>query len=189
MAGTSPATRLTYDDLMAMFPEPDRVYRELICGELVELTPSPLIPHQQVITRLVVSLGVHLENHPEQGNVFTAPLDVVLTPHDVVEPDLLVVLADQRDILTDKHVHGAPAIVVEVHSRSSRKRDQTLKRDLYDRQGVREYWMVDPDRNQVIVCRREANGSFPLAATLDASETLTTALLPGWSLSLAKLFA
>ena len=183
------ATRLTYDDLVAMFPEDDRVRRELIDGELF-VTPSPFVRHQRLVLRLSVSIGVHLEAHPDQGEAFTAPLDVVMTPHDVVEPDLFVVLGGQREILTDKHIHGAPALVIEILSPGTRKRDQTLKRQLFDREGVREYWMVDPDRNRVIVHRRAADGSFPLATTLEAGrgDTLSTPLLPGWGLSLDQLF-
>lgn len=180
-------TRLTYDDLVAMFPAEDGLRRELVDGELF-VTPSPFVRHQQLVWRLSVSIGVHLEAHPDQGDAFTAPLDVVMTPHDVVEPDLLVVLGDQREILTDKHIHGAPALVIEILSPGTRKRDQTLKRQLFDREGVREYWMVDPDGNRVIVYRRAADGSFPLVNTLDANETLTTPLLPGWSLALGALF-
>lgn len=186
MASTS-STKLTYDDLVAMFPDEDGVRRELIGGELF-VTPSPFIRHQRIVGRLGRSLGNYLEAHPDVGEALSSPLDCIMTAHDVVEPDVLVVLSDQN-VLTEKHIHGAPAIVVEVHSPGTRKRDQTLKRDLFDRQGVREYWMVDPERNQVIVCRRGVDGSFPLAATLAANKTLTTPLLPGWSLSLAKLFA
>lgn len=189
MENTSRATGLTYDDLMAMFPEPDRVHRELIGGELFEMTPSPLIPHQRLVTRLALALGNHLEAQPEQGEVFVAPLDVVLTADDVVQPDLFVVLADQRGILTDKHVHGAPALVIEVLSPSTRLHDQRLKWGLFERQGVREFWMIDPECEQVFVYRRAADDSFPLTETLDSSKTLTTPLLPGWSLSLSKLFA
>jgi len=182
--------KLTYDDLVAMFPDEDGVRRELIDGALF-VTPSPFIQHQRLVQRLALSLGNHLEDHPDQGEVFTAPLDVVMTPHDVVEPDVLIALGDQRDILTAKHVHGAPGIVVEVLSPSTRKRDLTIKRQLFDREGVREYWIVDPDRNSVVVFRRAADGSLPLTVTLDAKDaaTLTTSLLPGWQLSLERLFA
>lgn len=181
------ATRLTYDDLVAMFPEDDRVHRELIGGEIF-VTPSPVIRHQRLAMRLAFSLATHLEAHPDQGEVFIARLDVVMTPYDVVEPDLLVVLDDQQDIVSDKNIRGAPGLVIEVLSPSTQKRDQTLKRQLFDREGVREYWMVDPDRNRVIVHRRAADGSFPLVTTLDTNETLTTPLLPGWGLPLHKLF-
>jgi len=184
---TGSATRLTYDDLVAMFPEGDRLRHELIAGEHF-VTPSPTNRHQELSMRLTLSIGVHLEGHSEQGKLYAAPFDVVMTPYDVVEPDLLVVLGDQLHILTEANVKGAPGLVVEILSPGTRKRDQTLKRQLFDREGVREYWMVDPDRNQVIVLRRAADGSFPLAATLDANETLTTPLLPGWGLALGQLF-
>lgn len=181
--------RLTYDDLVAMFPEDDGVHRELIDGEIF-VTPSPFIRHQRLVIRLTTALANHLAAHPGQGEVFGSPLDVVMTPYDVVEPDVLVVLDDQLDVLTDKHIHGAPGIVVEILSKGTRKRDLTIKRQLFDREGVREYWIVDPDRNTVTVHRRAADGSFPLAATLSAkaAETLTTPLLPGWELQLERLF-
>ena len=181
--------RLTYDDLVAMFPDEDGVRRELIDGELF-VTPSPLVRHQRLVWRLTLSIGSHLEAHPEQGEAFGSPLDVVMTPNDVVEPDLLVILRDQLDILTATHIHGAPGIVIEILSPSTRTRDLTIKRQLFDREGVREYWIVDPDRNSVAVYRRGADGSFPLAITLEAknAERLTTPLLPGWELQLERLF-
>ena len=181
--------RLTYDELVAMFPEDDGVHRELIDGEIF-VTPSAVTRHQRLSMRLALSLGIYLDLHRNQGEVFTARFDVVLTPYDVVEPDLLVVLGDQQDILTEKNVQGAPGLIIEILSPSTRKRDLTLKRQLFDREGVREYWIVDPDRNSVAVHRRANDGAFPLAATLDAKhgEMLTSPLLPGWELSLLRLF-
>ena len=181
--------KLTYDDLVAMFPDEDGVRRELIDGELF-VTPSPIIRHQRVALRLSTALANHLAAHPNQGEVFAAPLDVVMTPHNVVEPDLFVVLGNQRDILTEKHVHGVPGIVIEVLSPGTRKRDLTIKRQLFDRQGVREYWIVDPDRNSVSVYRRGSDGALPLTTTLEAKDgnTLTTPLLRGWALPLESFF-
>jgi Uma2 family endonuclease len=181
--------RLTYDDLVAMFPEDDGVHRELIDGEIF-VTPSAVTRHQRLSVRLALSLGNHLELHPNQGEVFTARFDVVLTAYDVLEPDLLVVLGDQRAILTERNVQGAPGLVIEILSPSTRKRDLTLKRRLFDREGVREYWIVDPEGNSVAVYRRTAEGTMPLSTTLTAGngETLTTELLPGWELPLERFF-
>lgn len=181
--------RLTYDDLVSMFPEDDGVHRELIDGEIF-VTPSPVTRHQRLSVRLALSLGNHLDLHPAQGEIFTARFDVVLTPHDVVEPDLLVVLGDQQHVLTQKNVQGAPGIVIEILSPSTRQRDLTAKRKLFDREGVREYWIVDPERDSVAVYRRVDDGSFPLATTLEAkdADTLTTPLLPGWELQLGHFF-
>lgn len=189
MAGTShSADKLTYDDLVRMFPDDDGVRRELIDGELFA-TPSPFTRHQRLVRRLAISLGNHLDANPTQGELFFSALDVVMTPFDVVEPDLFVVLADQLEILTERNVQGAPGLVIEVLSRRTRTRDETLKRNLFDREGVREYWLVDPERNQIGMYRRSA-GSFVRTTTITAGtgETLTTNLLPGWSLSVDQLF-
>ena len=118
------AAKLTYDDLVAMFPDDDRVHRELIGGEIF-VTPSPVIRHQRLATRLAASLSSHLEAHPDQGEVFIARLDVVMTPYDVVEPDLLVVLGDQQDIVTEKNLRGAPGLVVEILAKHAKARPDT----------------------------------------------------------------
>jgi Uma2 family endonuclease len=114
---------------------------------------------------------------------------VIFTIHDIVEPDLLFVASDQLEIMTEKNIQGAPAIVVEVISKSTRRRDERIKRALFDRGGVREYWIVDPVRSLVSIYRREG-AALGAAARLSAAEDdrLTTPLLPGFSLSISELF-
>jgi Uma2 family endonuclease len=149
------AHKLTYDDFL-WFPDDGRRH-ELIDGEHF-VTPSPSERHQRVSLDLTLALGNYLRTS-RVGSMYCAPFDVVLSDYDVVEPDLLVNLADQQDILTEKNVRGAPAIVIEILSPGTRARDETLKRDLYARAGVREYWMVDPDARAVRVCRWPAIGA------------------------------
>ena len=91
---------------------------------------------------MLIAVGTHL-NATGVGEIFAAPFDVVLSSHDVVDPDLLVILKSQFDILTNTHVRGAPAIVVEILSPGTRRRDEGIKRALYERVGVQEYWLVD----------------------------------------------
>ena len=97
----------------------------------------------------------------------------------------------QTNILTADNVQGPPALVIEVVSRSTRKRDEQIKRRLFERGGVREYWIVDPKRETVTVFRREADQSFPRVAELTHMDrdVLTTPLLPELSLALTDLFA
>jgi Uma2 family endonuclease len=123
------------------------------------------------------------------GRVFLSPLDVIFTIHDIVEPDLLFVAGDQLEIMTEKNIQGAPAIVVEVLSKSTRRRDERIKRVLFDRAGVREYRIVDPVRSLVTIYRREG-ATLGAAARLSAAEDdkLSTPLLPGFSLSIPELF-
>jgi Uma2 family endonuclease len=179
------ARKLTYDDFLR-FPDDGRRH-ELIDGENY-VTPSPAERHQRVSMDLAVALANYLKKGGT-GRVYHAPFDVVLSNHDVVEPDLLVVLNDQADIITPLHVRGAPAIVIEILSPGTRRRDETLKRQLYARAGVREYWMVDPDRGAITVCRRTARGVLQTAAELTAArgDVLTSPLLPGFSVATSAI--
>jgi Uma2 family endonuclease len=187
---SSPAsdTRLTVDDFM-LFPD-DGKRHEIIDG-VHYVTPSPVTRHQAILGRLHLSLGNFLVDQPQLGRVFFAPFDVIFTRWDVVEPDLLIISGDQLDILTTKNVQGAPAVVVEILSPGTRKVDESIKRRLFERAGVREYWLIDPELDIVKVYRREADGSFPRVAELsrESEDRLASDVLPGWSLALTRLLA
>ena len=148
MPTTSHDGRLTYDDFL-LFPD-DGLRHEIVDGAHY-VTPSPNQRHQELVARLHLSLGVFLEDRPDKGRLFLSPFDVVFSFHDVVEPDLVFVAPDQLEILTAKNIQGTPALVIEILSPSTRKRDREVKRRLYERAGVREYWLVDPDPNAVTV--------------------------------------
>jgi len=188
MPTTQCDTRLTYDDFL-LFPD-DGKRHELIDG-VHYVTPSPVSRHQILLGRIFLAIGNWLELHPELGQVLLSPLDTVLSPWDVVEPDLIFLAADQLDILTEPNIQGAPALVVEILSPSTRQRDLGIKRDLFDRGGVREYWVVDPKARAITVYRRSAAGRLTPMTPLGAADgaALTTPLLPRLSLSLVKLFA
>jgi Uma2 family endonuclease len=182
-----PDTRLTYDEFL-LFPDDGRRH-ELIDGEHY-VTPSPNTRHQRLVERLFVAFEDHLRTHPGAGEAFVAPFDVVLSDADVVVPDLLFVAGDQPDILTDKHVRGAPALVIEILSPGTRRVDERIKYRLFDRADVREYWLVDPELDLMKVYRRAVDGTFPRVAELTAEEgaVFATPLLPGLEIALAPLF-
>jgi Uma2 family endonuclease len=179
--------KLTYDDFLR-FPD-DGKRHELIDGEHY-VTPSPNIRHQTILGNIYFLIRTWLEQHPV-GRAFMAPLDVVFTQFDVVEPDLLFVSRNRAaDILTAKHVTGAPDIVVEIGSPSTRKRDETIKRRLYERSGVSEYWVVDEDVDVVRVYRN-CDGQFerPVELRADAGDVLTSPHLDGLEIPLGRIFA
>ena len=179
--------RLTYDDFL-LFPD-DGKRHEIIDG-VHYVTPSPRLRHQDLVGRLHGALFVHLLEHPEAGRVFLAPLDVVLSHYDVVEPDLLFIAGDQAGIMTEKNIQGAPALVVEVMSKSTRKRDAQIKRRLFEQVGVREYWLVDPELDTVQVFRPTAEGRLVRVEELTAEDggTLATPLLPECGIDVRTLF-
>ena len=177
--------KLTYDDFV-QFPD-DGMRHELIDGEHF-VTPSPNIGHQRILRRLSMAIANWLERRPI-GEVFFAPLDVVFTKFDVVEPDLLYVSkARAQDLLTEKHALGAD-LVVEIGSPGTRRRDETLKLQLYQRSGVVEYWFVDPEHEVVRVYIRTGDRfEAPRELKADRDDVLSTALLPGFQLRLGKIF-
>ena len=183
----NPATaraKLTYADFVR-FPDDGRRH-ELIDGKHY-VTPSPNTRHQTILGQLHLLIGNWLEDHPI-GRVFFAPLDVVFSDFDIVEPDLLYLsCARAADTLTDKHVRGVPELVVEIASRGTRKRDETIKRRLYERLGVSEYWVVDPKTDTIRVYQlSESVFQRPTELARASDDILTTSLLPGLKLPLVR---
>ncbi len=185
---TGARRKWTYDDLQRLPCDGRR--HEIIDGEHFVMA-APFRLHQAVLGRLYLAMGNFLAAHPALGQLYLGPLDVVFSLFDVVEPDLLFVAADQSEILTEKNVWGAPALVVEVLSRSTRRHDERTKRALYQRAGVREYWIVDADRRMVVIHRRLERGMLCRVANLSAAtgDVVTTPLLPGLAVPVDGLFS
>jgi Uma2 family endonuclease len=182
----TPGVKLTYDDFV-LFPD-DGKRHELIDGEHY-VTPSPNRKHQKVSGNLFLLIGAWLEQHPI-GQIYYAPFDVIFSMFDVVEPDLLYMSNERAaQVLTDTNVKGAPELVIEIGSKGTRRRDETIKRRLYERSGVSEYWVVDPEIDVIRVYLRGAKGfERPNELRAEAGDTLTTPLLPGLSLPLSRIF-
>jgi Uma2 family endonuclease len=138
-------TLLTYSDYVH-FPEDGK--RHEIIGGVHYVTPSPATKHQRVSRWAQFQLFEQIEV-PGLGEVINAPMDLVLSDTDVVQPDLLVVLKKNRLIITPKHVRGVPDLVVEITSPSTEKRDLELKKNLYQGFGVPEYWVVLTEEDTV----------------------------------------
>jgi Uma2 family endonuclease len=185
MATAGSARKLTYDDLLAM---PDDGLRHEIIDGVLYVSPSPSLPHQFTLGKLYQAIANFLDANPV-GEVYLAPFDVVFTRHDVVEPDLLFVATARLEVLTDKNVSGPPDLVVEVLSPGTRRVDLALKRDLFEREGVKEYWIIDPIEGTVDVFRREGSRLVELERLTQADGiVLTSPLLPGFEILLPRLF-
>jgi len=179
------STKWTYEDLL-LLPE-DGLRHEIIDGEHY-VNASPVTRHQRISMRLITEISFYLREHP-LGELFHAPFDVVFSQSDVVEPDLIFIRNERREILTTKNIQGSPDLLVEILSDSNRNYDEVTKRALYERTGVPEYWIVDPVRNAVRVFRHRAPGSYELFAELSAGDTLTSSLFPGLEIPLDEIFA
>ncbi|OPZ31700.1 MAG: hypothetical protein BWZ02_00028 [Lentisphaerae bacterium ADurb.BinA184] len=156
---------------------------ELIDGEPRAMAPAPLVRHQAVTSALHAALFAHLRKGPCQ--VFPAPIDVKLSETNVVQPDLVVVC--DPDQITETHIEGAPAMVVEILSPASVCHDRVTKFTLYQRFGVKEYWLVTPHPALVEIFVLE-NGYFHLANGFRKRDTLTSPAFPRLKLRLDQVF-
>ena len=174
---------LNYQDYLSM-PDDGRRY-EILEGDLA-MTPSPVVNHQRLVARLYL-LFQHWVESGAGGEVFLAPLTVILADDDVVEPDLFWISAARIPGLVKKHVHGAPDIVVEILSPSSARRDRTVKSRVYHRHGVKEYWLVDPASRSITLLTREADG-YVTYASGTGDQPLSSKLDPNLEVVPGKLF-
>lgn len=181
MATEPKTTNLTYEDLQR-FPE-DNLRRELIDGELI-VTAAPGGRHQDAVLRLGAELLAWCDEHG--GKVYVAPRDVYFSKRDVVEPDVVFVRAENLERNEERFVRGAPDVVVEVSSPSTRRLEIHRKRELYERMGVLEYWYVDLDAERVEIYRLR-EGRYGLPALLDRRSAIDSPLVPGFSIAVDDL--
>lgn len=178
--------KLTYADFQ-YFPQDGRRH-ELVDGEHF-VTPSPASKHQLVLGNLFGHLWKHVQSQG-LGWVGWSPLDVVLTEYDVLQPDLFFVSRERMDRVEEGRILGAPDLVIEALSPSTRKHDEVTKRRLYEKHGVLEYWIVDVELERFAVHRRQGvRFGQKTELSLEDGDRLSTPLLPGFEVALNELFA
>ena len=183
MGTAQPALKFTWEHYRTT-PE-DKRY-ELLDGDLL-MTPAPNLKHQEVQFLLGMRLGRFIEERA-LGKFFFAPCDVVLSNHDVVQPDLLFVSRERAHLLSGGDaVRGAPDLVVEILSPATADRDRGYKHTLYARHGVTEYWLVDP-LHETIRIHRPEDGALAAAGTFGRGQTLRSPLLAGFELDVDAVF-
>ena len=181
MAVISP--KLTYEDLLET-PDDGKRY-EIIDGELF-VSASPILPHQKAVGYFFARFLLPAEE-AGLGTAFGREVDVVFDQHTVVEPDAIFILAEHSHIMAEAMVQGAPDIVVEALSPSTSRRDLGIKKQLYAREGVPWYFVLDAKRKTVQPFELRA-GVYHDLPELGEGDTLACPLLPGISVPVAALF-
>ena len=178
----------TYRDLVAL-PE-DELRHELIDGEHV-VTPSPGTAHQLILWNIGSILAPYLRATPV-GTALAAPFDIKFSMLTVLVPDLVYFTADRfARVVNEKHATAAPDLVVEILSPGTRRRDKGRKRAVYDREGVQEYWIVDPDARSITALRRPRAGAGltdVITAAAAGGGVLESPLFPGLEVPLREVF-
>ncbi len=182
MVQPKPWLKFTVKDYMST---PNDKRYQLLDGEMI-VAPSPVTRHQDIVVRILLALNQFVHRH-SLGRVWFAPLDVVLSDHDVAQPDILFVSNARSAIITEANIQGAPDLVVEILSPGTAEYDRGYKQALYGRHGVREYWLVDPDAETVDVLTLGEQG-LETFATYSRRQTLESQLLEGLSIELDEVF-
>lgn len=189
MALPAEKERYTFADMLAW---PDNERAELIDGEPVMMAPAPSRGHQRISFEMCRQFGNYLEG--KRCQAYSAPFDVRLfekdgdTPEDVdtvVEPDIIIVCDPSK--LDDHGCKGAPDMVVEILSPSTQRHDRLVKLGLYQRAGVREYWIVSPEEQTVQVFLYK-DGSLLPHEVYDRQGVAKVNVLDGCFIELAKVF-
>ncbi|HEX5417828.1 MAG TPA: Uma2 family endonuclease [Chloroflexota bacterium] len=183
MASQPERVVLTYEDLIQL-PN-DRNRYELFDGEL-QVTAVPNIAHQTASFNLGLILGNYVRAH-RLGRVFSAPCDVHFSETNVVEPDLLFVADGRAEIIQKPYVAGAPDLVVEILSPSTALADRQVKRQLYARFGVADYWLLDVERQEFIAFAL-ADGIYQEVARGKETETVSAPPFPDLAISLGEIW-
>lgn len=174
--------KLTYVDFEKI--PADGFRHEIISGEEF-MTPAPNLDHQAVVLSIGALLRAHAVSR-KLGRAFIAPTDVILSDHDIVEPDVVFVSEQRSSILNQKNIKGAPDLVIEVLSPSTAAEDRGPKLALYEHAGVAEYWMVNPADRTVEV--REF-GNPRRTRIYKEGQSFESVHLPGLVLRLDEIFA
>jgi Uma2 family endonuclease len=178
--------KLTYEDYL-YFPE-DGKRHELIDGEHY-VSPAPNLKHQTAVLNLASDLRDFVRSRG-LGRVWTAPVDVLLSDYDVVQPDLVFLSKDRMALAADgANIKGPPDLAVEIFSPTTRRTDAITKRNLYQKFGVQEYWLVDPEL-EIIQVYRLTEGFYRREAELSSErrDLLTSPLFPGLEIALTEVF-
>ncbi|WP_106595925.1 Uma2 family endonuclease [Dyadobacter jiangsuensis] len=147
---------------------------QIINGEEV-MSPSPKMPHQSASGELVFLLTSHVKTHC-LGRIFTAPFDVILEQdYNHLQPDIFFVSNANRDIMQD-WIRGVPDLVVEIVSPGSKKMDMVIKKDIYERYGVPECWIVFPEKICIEVYTL-VDGHYMLSGSFSGHDTVRSQVL------------
>lgn len=174
--------KYTYDDYAAM--DDDKRY-ELIEGELY-MVPAPNFKHQTISRDLGVVLWEFVKKN-NLGTVLYAPFDIVLSETNVVQPDIIFVSQGRMSLMTEKNLRGAPDLAIEILSSTTKERDKLVKKRLYMDYGVKEFWIVDPDKKAIEIMVLKETG-YETDEICFVDDELTSPLLKGFRLYLKEVF-
>ncbi len=180
-----PTKRWTYTDYLTL---PDDKRYEIINGELIAMS-APSTDHQNASLNVLLRLA-QLVRMNKSGQVFHAPIDVILSDENTIQPDIVFIAEANRSIIAPHGIVGAPDLIVEIISPSSIQRDRNTKMALYQKFGVKEYWIIDPAW-QAIEVYALTDGAYELFASQvgPGKPAVPSKLLEGFSIKVEDVLS
>jgi len=173
----------TYQDYSEL-PDDGNRY-EIIEGELI-MSPAPYMIHQDVCRNVATELTLFTRKM-KVGKIYFAPTDIILSEINVVQPDILFIAKKNLQIIPEKNVKGVPDLIVEIVSPSTGYYDLIAKKELYEQFGVKEYWLVDPQK-RCVELYLNIEQKFELQPRLKEQGTLRSSVLKGFEIGLETIF-
>lgn len=175
---------LTYEDYAKLTP-PDSGNYELHNGKLITL-PTPTPQHQRISRKLSTRLDTFIESN-QRGEMFSAPMDTVFTKYDTLQPDILFIEKERLHIIGEKNIEGAPDFVIEIVSPSNSSKELSYKKYVYETSGVREYWLILPEKKQVAQYENIDNELIRIGLW-SVEDVLEAKVLAGFTVKIAEIF-
>lgn len=173
----------TYEDYLKL-PNDGKTY-QIIGGNLF-ITAAPVVYHQAISRNLAFIIWKFIKEH-DMGEMFNAPIDIVFSSVNVVQPDIIYISKERLDIKKEKAIHGATDLVIEILSPTTMEIDVLFKKRLYQRFGVREYWMIDPKEKKVEVYFLEG-GKYEAKGIFFQHDVVEVRMIQGLRVELTEVF-
>lgn len=175
--------RYTYEDYERL---PEGSPYQLIGGELI-MTPAPIPYHQDILGKIFYGLKRFLEEN-NLGKIYVAPIDVYFSATDVYQPDIIFISKERLNIIGEKKIEGSPDIVIEILSPQTAYYDLRVKKDMYEKSGVSEYWIVDPIKRSIELYKNSEK-KFELITSAEGKGKIESRLIKGFSVGIEGLFS
>lgn len=178
--------KFNYQDYLQL-PE-DKRY-EIIDGDLF-MVPSPNEAHQRILLTLTTILLNYIKKN-KLGYIYCAPFDVLFSEEDIVQPDIIFVSDKNKKIITKDNIQGAPDLLVEILSPGTSKRDVGIKKKLYAKKGVREYWIVGPEEETIEVLNLKEGeflGKSYNTGVAGQTSRLSSSVIQGFDIDIREIF-
>ncbi len=176
----------TYSSLQKHFPK-DLKIKVQILNNKIFLMPSPATLHQRISNYISSRLTLYVEDN-QLGEIFVAPMDTKFDENNVEQPDILFISIERKNSIDELCIDGAPDLVVEIWSPSNTKKEKQLKKELYQKNNVKEFWQIFPKEKKITIEILNNHQEYEIFSEATQNGQIQSKIIEGFTLSLEKIF-